>query len=240
MFTCCFVVCHLLSGGVRVMMFDFFFFFQAEDGIRDADVTGVQTCALPIWHFSTVMYFQYSVPYEYGYFRVISPTEKKIRMIYPNGEAQPSTSTIGNTTNIWEFHKMAAVQYENNTPAWYSSDLKVMLTDFKSWDDLLPWTTKYYNLDTRQLQKLKSEVGDYFLAENKKATALNIIRFIQDEIRYLGFEDGMHSHQPHLPLQVFQQRFGDCKDKSMLLCALMACYNIEAYPVLVNTSLGEH
>src|SRR5690554_7253878 len=26
-----------------------FFFFQAEDGIRDADVTGVQTCALPIW-----------------------------------------------------------------------------------------------------------------------------------------------------------------------------------------------
>src|SRR5207245_8234108 len=26
----------------------FFFFFQAEDGIRDATVTGVQTCALPI------------------------------------------------------------------------------------------------------------------------------------------------------------------------------------------------
>src|SRR6266699_5710014 len=29
-------------------MIVFFFFFQAEDGIRDADVTGVQTCALPI------------------------------------------------------------------------------------------------------------------------------------------------------------------------------------------------
>src|SRR5206468_9384833 len=27
----------------------FFFFFQAEDGIRDLIVTGVQTCALPIW-----------------------------------------------------------------------------------------------------------------------------------------------------------------------------------------------
>src|SRR2546429_5487659 len=25
------------------------FFFQAEDGIRDVAVTGVQTCALPIW-----------------------------------------------------------------------------------------------------------------------------------------------------------------------------------------------
>src|SRR5688572_32491717 len=29
--------------------FFFFFFFQAEDGIRDLTVTGVQTCALPIW-----------------------------------------------------------------------------------------------------------------------------------------------------------------------------------------------
>src|SRR3712207_8104196 len=30
-------------------MFIFFFFFQAEDGIRDIGVTGVQTCALPIF-----------------------------------------------------------------------------------------------------------------------------------------------------------------------------------------------
>src|SRR5687768_17838179 len=29
-------------------MFSYFFFFQAEDGIRDVAVTGVQTCALPI------------------------------------------------------------------------------------------------------------------------------------------------------------------------------------------------
>src|SRR4030043_414198 len=34
-----------------------FFFFQAEDGIRDVAVTGVQTCALPIWerrHFPAI------------------------------------------------------------------------------------------------------------------------------------------------------------------------------------------
>src|SRR4051794_41898287 len=30
-------------------MLEVFFFFQAEDGIRDGRVTGVQTCALPIW-----------------------------------------------------------------------------------------------------------------------------------------------------------------------------------------------
>src|SRR6266496_6807583 len=40
-------VFHLLElGHVDV----FFFFFQAEDGIRDLYVTGVQTCALPIYY----------------------------------------------------------------------------------------------------------------------------------------------------------------------------------------------
>src|SRR5207249_5998791 len=32
--------------------FFFFFFFQAEDGIRDRNVTGVQTCALPIFQWT--------------------------------------------------------------------------------------------------------------------------------------------------------------------------------------------
>src|SRR5207253_5359567 len=36
---------------------DFYFFFQAEDGIRDGHVTGVQTCALPIFGSSRSMTF---------------------------------------------------------------------------------------------------------------------------------------------------------------------------------------
>src|SRR5690606_41078292 len=39
------VACGLVSGRQREVLF---FFFQAEDGIRDFHVTGVQTCALPI------------------------------------------------------------------------------------------------------------------------------------------------------------------------------------------------
>src|SRR5207245_8209887 len=42
-FTCSISV--LAHSSIRCI---FIFFFQAEDGIRDATVTGVQTCALPI------------------------------------------------------------------------------------------------------------------------------------------------------------------------------------------------
>src|SRR5258706_8202146 len=41
------MACLTALGSLWVMFF--FFFFQAEDGIRDWSVTGVQTCALPIY-----------------------------------------------------------------------------------------------------------------------------------------------------------------------------------------------
>src|SRR5205085_5342045 len=48
----------LINFCICFILFFFIFFFQAEDGIRDLTVTGVQTCALPIsdrpivWRFS--------------------------------------------------------------------------------------------------------------------------------------------------------------------------------------------
>src|SRR2546430_11284351 len=41
-------VYYVVFERIVVECMDYFFFFQAEDGIRDLTVTGVQTCALPI------------------------------------------------------------------------------------------------------------------------------------------------------------------------------------------------
>src|SRR3989475_11031213 len=59
-------------------MISFFFFFQAEDGIRDLTVTGVQTCALPICKQN-----HYNVKFLSGYGLSISLKDSKI--ILKNG-----------------------------------------------------------------------------------------------------------------------------------------------------------
>src|SRR5688572_29407167 len=70
--------------GFYVFRFCFFFFFQAEDGIRDLTVTGVQTCALPIsadgqpvlqgfWTNDTVTPLER--PAEFGDKEVLTPEE---------------------------------------------------------------------------------------------------------------------------------------------------------------------
>src|SRR5439155_17081201 len=40
----------LTDTSIDLRLVESVFFFQAEDGIRDGHVTGVQTCALPIFH----------------------------------------------------------------------------------------------------------------------------------------------------------------------------------------------
>src|SRR5438034_5967801 len=56
-----------------------YFFFQAEDGIRDHCVTGVQTCALPIWISSQVPHMMQAVLAE-----LFSLPEQRVRVIAPD------------------------------------------------------------------------------------------------------------------------------------------------------------
>jgi len=54
----------------------------------------------------------------------------------------------------------------------------------------------------------------------------------------MALENGIGSIKPFPPSKVISQRFGDCKDKSLLLATLLNNLGVEhAYPALVNTSL---
>src|SRR5262249_34189913 len=63
------------------------------------------------------------------------------------------------------------------------------------------------------------------------------IRFVQDDVRYLGIEMGRGSHEPRQPHATLVQRYGDCKDKAFLLALLLGRLGVEARPALVNSKL---
>src|SRR5690606_39808009 len=59
-----------------------FFFFQAEDGIRDFHVTGVQTCALPILvlHANAFTLSEMLAELEYSYQAARDPMQRMVRL----------------------------------------------------------------------------------------------------------------------------------------------------------------
>src|SRR5256885_6606041 len=77
----------------------FCFFFQAEDGIRDYKVTGVQTCALPIWknQVQTIVgRFRFDGPNNYGddLSRVKQVQDGKWVVVWPKEFAAPAARLL--------------------------------------------------------------------------------------------------------------------------------------------------
>lgn len=64
------------------------------------------------------------------------------------------------------------------------------------------------------------------------------LQFVQNEIRYLGIENGLSSHIPSSVSETLKRRYGDCKDKAVLFISILKALGIKAYPALVNTEIG--
>ena len=60
-----------------------------------------------------------------------------------------------------------------------------------------------------------------------------------DEVRYTGVELGDGGVIPRTPAETLKRRFGDCKDKAVLLTALLRALDIPAYVALLNAAEDE-
>src|SRR5256885_11686247 len=69
------------------------FFFQAEDGIRDYKVTGVQTCALPILRQFFTAATRFCKPSFFGMSRSKADCDTKVRLVLHR--ARPKAPNIG-------------------------------------------------------------------------------------------------------------------------------------------------
>src|SRR5436305_4410306 len=77
-----------------LFIFFFFFFFQAEDGIRDADVTGVQTCALPILSIANSCNIPATAQSVVLNATVVPNEPMQYLTLWPEGEDRPTVSTL--------------------------------------------------------------------------------------------------------------------------------------------------
>lgn len=138
----------------------------------------------------------------------------------------------------WERGNVAAVESEDATPAWFDPWDSVQLSEFASWNEVARWSDALFQMDAKSRAAVKA-LADRIRAEHptQPQRIVAAIRFVQDDVRYLGIEMGRNSHEPHQPSLTLEQRWGDCKDKAFLLASLLGELGVEAHPALVNTTL---
>jgi hypothetical protein len=141
----------------------------------------------------------------------------------------------------WSIVDVAAPSDEENLPSWFRSVPTVSLSEYGSWNDVARWGSTLFAVERKADGAVSVKARE--LAQGNTTTearTLAALRFVQHDVRYLGIELGQNSHRPHAPELVLRQRFGDCKDKTLLLIELLREMGVNAYPVLVSTSLREH
>ncbi|MEM7049451.1 MAG: transglutaminase family protein [Acidobacteriota bacterium] len=72
------------------------------------------------------------------------------------------------------------------------------------------------------------------LSDSPRSTLEELTRFVQQSVRYVAVEVGIGGFQPSPPRLVLKRRWGDCKDKSMLLMEMLRAVGIDAFPALVR------
>lgn len=146
------------------------------------------------------------------------------------------TSAPGRERRTWTRQRVPAIPWENYSPPLAFRAPTLWLTTLRSWDDLAKWYDG--QLATR------STIGpDLAQAVERATQGLTDRRAIiealhalaANEVRYTGLEFGLAGYQPHSCDDVWQKRYGDCKDKANLLRAMLATKGIRSHLVLLST-----
>ncbi len=145
-----------------------------------------------------------------------------------------SRDPSGQVLQKYRLRDLPRAGVEMRKPAWTENEPLLRVTTYRDWNEFCTW---WWNLIRKQ-----SEVSPDIRAKTAELTAgLDstrakidaIYRFVTTDIRYKAWEFGVHGYQPYSTSVIFDRRHGDCKDKSILLNAMLGEIGVEAYPVLI-------
>ncbi|MCU7550691.1 DUF3857 domain-containing transglutaminase family protein [Chitinophagaceae bacterium LB-8] len=181
---------------------------------------------------------RFSVPVYQLYYKLVSPKNRNLFIKNNQVSLSPAVTTSANeTTYEWKLANVPSLHVEDHLPSWYDAYPTVMVSEFKSWKEVSDWALNLYPVHFPLSPEMKNTLEEIKKKDvTPEGRILTALRLVQDEVRYMGVEVGPNSHRPHDPGQVLVQRFGDCKDKSYLLCCLLRGMGIDASPVFINTS----
>jgi hypothetical protein len=191
--------------------------------------------------------FQDTLPVRETRYAVHLPNGWSHRATWLN-HADQQPVAVGTGKWQWTLSNLKPVRIEKAMPSLRgvagSMMISVLAPDgrysgMQSWSDIGAW---YLSLTKDRLvssPQIKAQVAELTASA---ATPLQKMRalanFVQANIRYVSIQLGIGGYQPDAAVDVFTNRFGDCKDKSTLLSVMLKEIGVESHYVIINTERG--
>jgi Zn-dependent protease len=192
----------------------------------------------PEWqnHFFGRYHMQWDDPVTLARLRVMTPVGKPLNVRSFPEQAPTSSSAAGWRVLEWSKSNSPAFQYEKQAPSWFVQHALIEISQFNDWAEIVNAALILYKVTSPPspelialIERLKST------SRSNEDRAVEAMRFVQDEVRYTGIEEGEGAYRPRPPNEVLKRRYGDCKDKTLLAVTLLKALGFEAAPAIVST-----
>ena len=189
-------------------------------------------------HFFDAMQLRWPFPIQTKNCRLLWPLTNQPLWVQLCIEVQKNRKVTDRSYEYyWHWKNRPGQEMEDFIPPTTVQYAYVHFSDFETWTDVANWARKSFQSET-----VSEELRQKAMAwRNEKITdeqrVVKALQFVQDDIRYLGIENGVNSHQPTDPSVVFAHGYGDCKDKALLFCTILRFFDVDAVPVLVSSTL---
>jgi len=205
-------------------------------------------------HFIGSNYMQLGVPILKNKYVVTVPNEVEMGFILWNTDQHNIEyhEEKGNktTTYSWTYDNIEGLDLEDNMPPVqsylpivipyvkkYSPDKEKEVVVLNEIDDLFTiyegWIDQVDNSPTPEIDSLVTEITRNAKNDREKASA--VFYWVQDNIKYIAFEDGLGGFIPRPCSLVFQRKYGDCKDMTSMLIAMLTSAEIPVYYTWIGT-----
>jgi len=105
-----------------------------------------------------------------------------------------------------------------------------------SWEDAGRTVYPLFASAIQSAPEVAAEAGRITAAISATAAKMAALSdFVSRKIRYVAIEIGDGGFRPHSAEEVLSNRYGDCKDKAVLLIAMLDRIGVPAYPALIGT-----
>ncbi|HEU4418653.1 MAG TPA: DUF3857 domain-containing protein, partial [Planctomycetota bacterium] len=167
---------------------------------------------------------------------VLADPGRNYRTQQCNGAPEPTQTKLEDGTLMfrWQMQDLPRDVPEIRRPSRREFDPIVRITTYRDWDHFASW---WWNLIKNQLEvtpAMREKTAQLCAGcTSTDAKIAAIYRFVTTDVRYEAWEFGVHGYKPYSTPVIYERRHGDCKDKALLLCALLGEIGVACHPVLI-------
>jgi hypothetical protein len=189
--------------------------------------------------FSGRFYFQTYEPTYLCRYKVITPEDMNLKYLVlnplPGIQLSPKIIPDGNKkVYLWEYKNMPQIIGEQSMPSTDEVAFRILVTTINSWEEFSHLWRKMFAGKAEPDESIKRKVAELTQDLSTSRTKMEaIFDYVKGEIVN---SMGTSRFEPENARKVFENKYGDCKDKSTLLISMLRAAGIPAYYVSIPTT----